>query len=84
MLYSLVYMLSMCYVDYPFSGAVCCPFFSCMNSQPRHVYTSFDKRWRQVMSKEDIIQVLVDVGSFRSCVTIERMEARRCRTTAAR
>ena len=31
-----------------------------MSSPPHHVYSSFDKRWMQVVSKDDIIQILVD------------------------
>lgn len=32
-----------------------------MSSPPHHIYSSFDKRWMQVVSKDDIIQILVDV-----------------------
>lgn len=32
-----------------------------MSNPPYHVYSSFDKRWMQVVSKDDTIQILVDV-----------------------
>lgn len=31
--------------------------------QQRHIYKSFNARWKQIVSKDDIVQVVVDVGN---------------------
>lgn len=48
---------------------VCCQTHSCflMSVPSTYKYTSFDKRWMQVVSKDDALQILVDVeGMIRS------------------
>lgn len=39
--------------------------------QQRQIYTSFDSRWKQVVSKDDIVQAFLDVGID---VEFERIE----------
>ena len=35
--------------------------FVFMSNSGHHYYSNFDKRWIQVVSKDDVLQVLVDV-----------------------
>ena len=48
-----------------------CVMFVFEKMQQRQIYTSFDSRWKQVVSKDDIVQAFLDVGID---VEFERIE----------
>ena len=49
--------------------------------QQRQIYTSFDSRWKQVVSKDDILQAFLDVGIDVEFERIEWMEKRNSNST---
>ena len=58
-----------------------CVMFVFEKMQQRQIYTSFDSRWKQVVSKDDIVQAFLDVGIDVEFDRIEWMEKRNSNAT---